>query len=607
MDFAPPFKSFPLLLIASLLAFAPAAWAQDASATATLSETSTRVGEAVTYQITVSGARRADPPRQIDVDGLSISYAGHSTQVQMRNFDMTMSVVLNYSVLPQREGDFTIPAQTINAGGQRLTTNEVTLHVTAGTGGSRGNAGAAPETGDLAFAEIVIPKEQAFVGEAVPVELRIHVDARVRWNLEQAPQLQGDGFTAQKFTEPTQSEVTRDGRTYDLVIFKTAITPVKTGAVTLGPLEINALANIPQRRPRPRFGIDDFDALFNDPFGAFTQRQKLSIKSEPVQIQVRPLPPGAPKSFSGAVGQFSLSAAASPTKLRFGDPLTLTLKVTGRGNFDRVAAPVLTDENGWRAYPPSGSFKADDNVGISGTKTFEMAVIPEEPATVSPPVEFSYFDPLGGKYVTLKGEQTPIEVTGGKTQPPAAPAQSSPAPAPPGATPASSPAPDDIHYIRTDLGRTGVSFVPLHRRAVFWLAQLAPLAGLICLIGLRIRARRASDSQAQELARLRREKAEALRLLRSGSIDAGEFYDAAARAIQIETALKTGVAPGLVDADAACASREIDPGTAKEIRALFDARAEALYAGRAAAAPVPPGLRESILHAIQTFSSADHG
>jgi hypothetical protein len=604
MDFVHPLKSRLPLVIACLLACAPAGLAQNASATAGLSESSTRVGEPVTYHITVSGARGADPPQQINVDGLAITYAGHSTQVQMRNFDMTMSVVLNYSVLPQRAGDFTIPAQTITAGGQRLTTNEVTLHVTAG-GGSGGNAGT-PATGELAFAEIVVPKEQAFVGEAVPIELRIHVDARVRWNLEQSPQLQGDGFTSQKFTEPTQSEVTRDGRRYDLVIFKTAITPVKTGVVTLGPFEINALANIPQRRPRPRFGIDDFDALFNDPFGAFTQTQKLSFKSEPVQIQVRPLPPGAPKSFSGAIGQFSLSTTTNPAKVRLGDPLTLTLKVTGRGNFDRVAAPVLTDENGWRAYPPSDSFKADDNVGISGTKTFEMAVIPEEPARVSPPVEFSYFDPIGGKYVTLKGEQTPIEVTGEKAQPPAATAQTSAVPTSPGGNPAPSPAPkpDDIHYIRTDLGRTGVSFVRLHRRPVFWLAQLAPLVALIGFIGLRIRTRRASDSQAQELARMRREMAEALRLLRSGSTEPGEFYDAAARAIQIETALKTGIAPGLVDADAACSSSDIDPETAEEIRALFDARAEALYAGRAPATPVPEKRRESILHAIELFSRA---
>jgi hypothetical protein len=41
-----------------------------------------------------------------------------------------------------------------------------------------------------------------------------------------------------------------------------------------------------------------------------------------------------------------------------------------------VNAPLLEDDRGWHKYPPSSKFKQDDEVGISGTKTFEMVVSP---------------------------------------------------------------------------------------------------------------------------------------------------------------------------------------------------------------------------------------
>ena len=53
------------------------------------------------------------------------------------------------------------------------------------------------------------------------------------------------------------------------------------------------------------------------------------------------------------MGVFTLASDAAPLKLNVGDPITLKLKISGRGNFDRVTAPVMVDESGWRSYPAS--------------------------------------------------------------------------------------------------------------------------------------------------------------------------------------------------------------------------------------------------------------
>jgi hypothetical protein len=90
---------------------------------------------------------------------------------------------------------------------------------------------------------------------------------------------------------------------------------------------------------------------------------------------------------------------------------------------------LLEDDRGWHKYPPSSKFKQDDEVGISGTKTFEMVVSPNENKQSLPVLAFSYFDPAKEQYVTLHSEPTAITVQGGAAAPAVA-AQ------PPGSSPA---------------------------------------------------------------------------------------------------------------------------------------------------------------------------
>jgi len=51
-------------------------------------------------------------------------------------------------------------------------------------------------------------------------------------------------------------------------------------------------------------------------------------------------------------------------------------------------------------------------VGISGTKTFQVAAIPQGVKTESPSLAWSYFDPIKEKYVTLTDQGSPIKVEG---------------------------------------------------------------------------------------------------------------------------------------------------------------------------------------------------
>jgi hypothetical protein len=253
----------------------------------------------------------------------------------------------------------------------------------------------------------------------------------------------------------------------------------------------------------------------------------------------------------------------------------MKMQITGRGNFDRVSVPVIGDSAGWRTYPPSATFTPDDQVNYSGTKTFDQAIIPETKKTAMPVFYFSFFDPAKGKYVTLNSEAAPLQVEGS-----ALPAPSPVAPATAASNVSTPPAPaqqpEDIVGIRYDRDEQR-AFAPLYERREFWFAQGAVALALLGLGALRIRRR--PDAAALQKTALRQEKEAVWQRLRRTDLGHADFFDAAARVAQIDTALATGAPVAGIDAAAVRSSAGLDDQAADTINEIFNARAELHYAG----------------------------
>src|SRR5438552_17588140 len=178
--YARTFKiSFALLV---LILTRSVAFAASPSVTAVLSNSQPAIGQMVQLEIKVNGANSANVPQTISVDGLEIHQTGTSRQFEMRNFDVTSSVTYNYTVMPQRAGTFKIPPQTVRVGNDSLRTPELVLSVSSaqsgGTAGSSSSShsGQATVGSKVALAELIVIKRDAFVGEMVPVEIRLGFD-----------------------------------------------------------------------------------------------------------------------------------------------------------------------------------------------------------------------------------------------------------------------------------------------------------------------------------------------------------------------------------------------------------------------------------------------
>src|SRR5216110_1867060 len=358
------------ITVLAVVAAAQFARADSPSVTAVLSNSETVVGGTLELQIKVTGPGDAQPPEEISINGLEIHATGQSRQFEMRNFATSSSVTYTYTVLPLRAGRFTIPPQTVHAGGRVLRTPELVLNVADSpsqpttTRPSRGAQSQAAAARDLVFAELIVPKKTAYVGEIVPVQIRMGFDPRLRPSLIEPPEITGQGFTSQKLQQSGQTSETVNGRPYEVVTYKSAIAAARAGKFEVGPVKAKAQVIVPRARSAPRsrtrspfdlFDLDDpfSDPFFSNPFAGFAERRDIQISSDPVALEVKPLPPNAPPSFSGAIGSFTMATDAKPKSVQVGDPITVTTTISGRGNFDRANAPLLEDERGWHKYPPS--------------------------------------------------------------------------------------------------------------------------------------------------------------------------------------------------------------------------------------------------------------
>jgi hypothetical protein len=154
--------------------------------------------------------------------------------------------------------------------------------------------------------------------------------------------------------------------------------------------------------------------------GAFgvTGQQTITKSSQEVPITVLPLPvENKPESFSGAVGEFKVSARVEKTTVETGAPFTLKIRFEGRGN----AKPIDIDQIKW---PEGLEFYDKKNTSKYFTdgrsfKEFEVILVPrKEGAITIPALEFAFFDPAKKAYYKELTNEIPLTVIKGENQGP---------------------------------------------------------------------------------------------------------------------------------------------------------------------------------------------
>jgi BatD DUF11 like domain len=504
--------SLPTIALLLCLLLESGARVCAATFTASLDRDTIALGESATLSLTFEGGQPPNAPEIPDIPGLQVSYVGPSSQFSFINGRTSSTVTHHFTLTPQKTGEFTIPALTADVDGQQLTSQPLTLTVTQPETPTAADVNSGSQ---VAFMKLELPKKKFYSGEVVTAQLRVYLRDDVQnFGNFQFTSMPADGFTVGKMSQGSTQRAQIGGHIYSVIPLAIALTVIKTGDLSIGPITASAVIVLPSsgRSGDPffqQFGI-------RDPFNNFGGEQKqITLATDPLDVESLPLPAeNVPANFNGAVGEYTMAVTAGPTNVAVGDPITVRVQISGRGALDSLTLPGQTTWKNFKTYPPTSKLETTDQLGIEGTKTFEEIVTPQNTDVHElPPFSFSFFDPEQNTYRTLTQPSVQLAVhSGGATVMPMIAAAK-----PSGAENSSQP--QDILPIKQQLGALQKISPSLATQPAFLVAQSLPVLAFLAALVWRRRTENLANNP-----RLRRQR-RVLKLIQNGTNDLRRFAE----------------------------------------------------------------------------------
>lgn len=303
-----------------------------------------------------------------------LSRTGESTNISIVNGAVTKQRQYTFQLLPLKAGRITVPSITAIVDGKQYSSLPLSIEVSS-AGPKSGNSGDGNDN-RLVFAERDIPKKVLYVGEAMISTVRLLTRARLTGatpSRDAAPSWRLIPVEGQK-----NIEVIRDGIKWNAIEMREGLIPLKSGKTTVPSFGINATWIQPVEKSRRGPPSSVFD-MFQQ--GMFNMGQEVTrtVRSLPLDVDVRPLPAPIPKEFYDIVGAFEVSSSISKKSLRVGDTATLTIEVRGQGALDRMKDIKLVLP-GSKIYADRPELKEsiEAGAGLVSTRTMKFAVVPEQ-------------------------------------------------------------------------------------------------------------------------------------------------------------------------------------------------------------------------------------
>jgi hypothetical protein len=342
--------------------------------------------------------------------------------MNIANGSVTQTLTYSYSLLAKAEGTFTIGPASIQAGGKTISSNSLTIKV--GKGGAPANpsqpANAPAQAGNNTtptpvagdnniFIRILPSKSKVYEGEEVTATIKIYTRLSVESVQPQdAPAFSGfysEDITPNAKNQLSQSKEVINGATYMTAILKqNVLYPQHSGKLKIEPFTAECIVDQPVKS----------NNIFQQFFGGSYKRVPYDVKSEPIAIDVMPLPK-TEKTFSGAVGDFTIKGTLDKNKVKANDAVNLTITVSGNGNLKLIDTLPIQFPTDFDRYDPKITDHFTVNTaGVSGTRTFSYLLIPRHAGSYKiPPIEFTYFSPKKKAYVTLTIPEMSLDVAKG--------------------------------------------------------------------------------------------------------------------------------------------------------------------------------------------------
>ncbi len=343
-----------------------------------------------------------------------------------------MSVTYTYILMANKAGSYTIPAASITVDGSNYRSNSLQVKVlppdesrgvAPGDEGSKqerssaSGSGTATVTANDAFIRAIVSKNSLYEQEGFTVTFRLYTTLNVvNFGKIQFPEF--EGFMVEEIDLPVNKQLQMErynGRNYYTAdLRKSLLFPQRSGKITIPPGSLEMVFSVHSGKKI---------SSFFGPQEVMVDVKK-ALKTNPLDIDVKPLPESRPASYANAVGSFTLKPVLSNTDIRANEAITLQLEIAGTGNLKLIRNPEVSFPDNFEQYDPKvdNMYNVTTN-GLTGIRRIEYMVIPRyEGAYTIPPVTFTYFDPGSASYKTLTTPEYQLNIA--KGEPGAAPATS---------------------------------------------------------------------------------------------------------------------------------------------------------------------------------------
>ena len=327
-----------------------------------------------------------------------------STSVVNGKATSSVSYGYTYVVSPQKEGTFTIGAASVSVGGSKHTSNTTVIEV-RGESQSSSNSATTIAKDDLML-RLELSKTSAYKGE--PIRATLKLCTRVNFAVQEYPKMPAfNGFWSQQLdVNQGPFRETINNKAYDVYnVAEYILYPQQSGELTIEPIEMTAVALVQVESSR------NYDPFFGSPYETLQIPRKL--KTPELKVKVKEFPAGAPASFLGAVGRYTMSHELSATELPANSSATLQITISGVGNLNFVSAPTLSLPASFELYDIKSEERLQNTAsGSRGYRRFDYPfIVRAEGEYDVAPVEFTYFDLEKQKYETLSTGPLKIVVT----------------------------------------------------------------------------------------------------------------------------------------------------------------------------------------------------
>ncbi len=411
-----------VLLWAFLVPGVGRAWAQEVEFSVQVEPRTAEVGELVRVVVTAEGAGAADCAllETPVLPGLTLTPVGPPESSQSLvavngRVSRTIKTIWRFQLVPRAEGLLELPPFRLECRGEALDTERTSVFVTPATD-ERDRVRLTVESSDVTVwvGQIFHLDLAAYLDEDVTEKLLdggwyldlpwfdgltglVRLDAETpRNNLRHVPLSDGRRKLGMEM-----SGVSTDGRTWIRLALRVPMLASRSGHLEIPASRFVAKIATGFERQRDPFSI----------FGGSRQVVTRAIVAESIApalvLDVREPPLDTrPRAYTNAVGSFELKGAALPRSVRVGDPVTISLKLTGEGNLEFLEWPPFDElSEDFRIFG-----KEEQDTGDARVIAIEVSPKSSR-VTEIPKLEVGVFDPEQGDYEVLSVGPFPLEVT----------------------------------------------------------------------------------------------------------------------------------------------------------------------------------------------------